>query len=82
MKIKLLVLSLVSVALLSGCTATNYVKGLDSLGKDNSMIEFDYSGVYGPIKYRRINPKPGYSVTVNTDGSVQYNWVGGSITNK
>ena len=72
----LLAFSLVTMALLSGCTGAGFAKGVLAVGNDNATAVIKYGGVYGPVTVIRMNPKQGQNVTVNTDGSVTATWVG------
>ena len=58
----------------SGCTGASFAKGLTAAGNDNALIRLDYSGVYGPIKFTRVNPKPGQTATIMPDGSIVVGW--------
>jgi hypothetical protein len=73
-RISLVLTFLALIVLCSGCTGAGFAKGLKELGADNALIRFDYSGVYGPIKFTRVNPKPGQTATIQPDGSITVGW--------
>jgi hypothetical protein len=67
--------------LLTGCTGASFAKGIADMGADNAMVQVIYSGVYGPIRVTRLNPKAGQTYNVNTDGSIVVGWTGNTNGN-
>jgi len=67
--------------LLTGCTGAGFAQGITGMGQDNAMVQVIYSGVYGPIRVTRLNPKAGQTYNVNTDGSIVVGWTGNTNGN-
>lgn len=64
-------LFLLALLALGGCTtANNPTTFLNSLAKDNATVIVKYGGIYGPITVIRLNPSPGSSETVDSQGSI------------
>ena len=70
---KVLVLGLISLIPLTGCTGLNSLGSIaQQLKDDPAIVQFDIVTIYGTAKFKRIGSNTN-SVTVDPDGTMRIN---------